>query len=829
LNWIYLAGPFRPETSKLSWSAAARMSMYPTLGVLVVACPCALVLATPAAVIAALGRLAGTGVLIKGGSVLERLASVRTFAFDKTGTLTEGRLELGDIIPTEGIEPTEVLRVAALAEQGSEHPIAQLLVATARSRALPLENLARFQAHPGAGVSALVADHRLVVGTAQLMESEGIAIPASILQAQAHLDVTGQTSLIVASDGVVLGIIGMRDKIRLDAADVVAELRNCGISRMLLLTGDRTSVARAVGEQLRIEEVHGQLLPADKANLISPDQASIAPTAFVGDGINDAPALARATVGIAVSGSDIAAEAGDVVLMGEPLRHLPLLVRLSRETIRIIRQNIVYFAFGVNLVGVLITGILWPFFAASPDWYDKSPLFGVIYHQLGSLLVLLNSIRLLAFERRTTSASWRRWTDWFASIDLWMQRNFTVDSALHELTHRWRWVLGGLGTVALVIWLSTGLAQVAPDQVGVLKHFGKIEDVLQPGLHVRWPWPVEKVVILYPNEVKTVGLGYRSAEELQVDEELPRKSIAKSKLAEPAQGATWTSLHGGSENYAEEATMITGDGNLVEILATVEYHIDDPKQYLLAAAQRKPMLRSAMESVLREMVAGQTFADLLTIYRSDFEESAGVHLNSRVRELAPAGLGIQLGGFIIHDLHPPREVVADYYEVARAIQARDRMINEAQAEATRKRRRSEEDAIRIVNAASTSANELVGRQRAEVAQVLALQQARQHLELVDEAALFSELNVALMAGQQITPAIQDYLLRREKLVALRRSMIDMRLAWEALTEVLRKRDKVILDVEKLPGKRNLFLVDPDWLKPTMLVPPSSLPPRTENN
>ena len=320
-----------PSGGKRSLLEAMRLSIDPTLAVLVVACPCALILATPAAVIAALGRLAGTGVLIKGGSALERLARVNAFAFDKTGTLTEGRLELGEVVGFHGVSADEVLRLAATAEQGSEHPLARLITREAAGRGLRPEPLEEFQAHPGAGVTGRIpraaeavepgATTPLIVGNRRLLEEQGIAMTPAAAALLERLDGAGQTVLLVARDGVVMGGIGACDRPRPEAAGVIAELRALGIQDIALLTGDRAAAARAVAAAVGIEDVHAELLPAEKAEFIEEwkrrqgeaPQAAPASGAFrffasptagavamVGDGINDAPALARADVGLAI-------------------------------------------------------------------------------------------------------------------------------------------------------------------------------------------------------------------------------------------------------------------------------------------------------------------------------------------------------------------------------------------------------------------------------------------------------------------------------------------------------------------------------------------------
>ena len=802
-NLIYQVGPFRAPELRLSVAAAARLSLYPTLAVLVVACPCALILATPAAVIAALGRLAGTGVLIKGGSVLERLANVQAFAFDKTGTLTEGRLELGDVAGFNGSESTDVIHAAALAEQGSEHPLGRLIVNEARARSLTLQSVADFQAHPGAGVSARIDDARLLVGTRRLLEEQGIAVSDEVSAFLTRLDRTGQTALLVARDGTVIGAIGARDKIRPEAADALQELRNAGM-RISLLSGDRLAVARNVAEELKIDDVHAELMPAAKAELI----AAAPKTCFVGDGINDAPALARASVGIAVgSGTDVAAEAGDVVMMGEPLRHLPLLLRLSRETMRIIRQNIFYFAFGVNAVGIILTGIIWPLFATSPELFDKAPLVGVLYHQAGSLLVLLNSMRLLMFER-AAGRTWSRWKERYAIFDLWLERNFKIDNIVHEVSHRWRQITVGLGVIALGVWLISGFVVVEPDEAAVVLRFGKAEEDLGPGLYWRYPWPVETARKVKPREVKVVAIDFRQRGDEEDDEDLP---------ATRDGGLTWTSEHG-DQLRPRESAMLTGDDQLVEVFASVHFTIDNPRQYLFASRRPKAIMRSATEAALREVVSGRAFLDLLTVARSEFQEEVTRKLEKRLTEIVPGGLGIRIGGVTVHDLHPPREVVPAYYEVAKAMQARDQQINEAHAEAYRKKKRAEEDAQRMIDQSLVVANAKHNDAETAREHFLSWHRTRTELRFREEWQLLDDVLREIADGKDVQKAWKNCESRRQELRETRRYLTDFRLTWDALTFVLRGRDKIIIDADKISGRRHLFLIDPDLVRPAMLSP-----------
>jgi Cu+-exporting ATPase len=812
-NLLYHGTPLlRPaDADRLSLGHAARLSLYPTLAVLVVACPCALILATPAAVIAALGRLAGTGVLIKGGSALERLAGVTAFAFDKTGTLTEGRPELGEVVSLNGVSADDLLRAAATAEQRSEHPLARLILQEAAARQLTPDRVDEFLAHPGAGVTARGAAGTLVVGTRRLLEEQGVVLSPEVLAALDRMDAAGQTSLLVARDGVVLGVIGARDRLRPEAAEVLAELRALGVTDLALLTGDRKAAAQAVASALGITEVHAELLPEQKASFIaqwsgagSDKQGGAArphKVAMVGDGINDALALARADVGLALGGTgvDVAAEAGDVVLMGAPLRPLPLLVRLSRETLHIIRQNILVFAFGVNAVGILITAWLWPLLAPA-GWLEQAPLAAVIYHQLGSLAVLLNSMRLLWFERTAASPS-LRW------VRQKLQHRLDPDEFFHWLGHHWKPVALAAVALLLVVYGLSGVTQVGPDEVGVLRRFGRPMGDLGPGLHWHWPWPVEDVVRVQPDRIRTVEIGFRSD-----------PGAADAAL-------DWSSRHGdGITRLPDEAVMITGDNNLVEVLATVRYRIRDHSVYLFEIRDPEEVVRTTAESVLREAVAGRPFHELLTVNRGAFQRDVLARLTRRFDSYRPAGLGIRFEGLAVHDLHPPPEVVDAYHEVARAMEARDKMVNEARADALEKVRREEANAQKILLDADAEKEEKVLLARATRDAFLARQEARSELSVGQEIRLLGEFLAAL---QEKAPAdaAEDYQRRRREAVERQALLTDRRLFWEALSKALKGRDKLLIDAP-LPGRRHLFLSDGDPIRflPPMMGPPERSPP-----
>lgn len=797
-----------PDAVRLTLFEAARIAVYPTLSVLVVACPCALILATPAAVVAALGRLAGTGVLIKGGPALERLATVTAFAFDKTGTLTEGQLELGDVVALGEFSTDELLQTAAAAEARSEHPLARLILRAATERELNVESIEEFEAHPGAGISARTAAGDVLVGTRRLLEERGVALSEEATAVLKRLDEVGQTVLLVARNGTLLGAIGARDRLRPEAPGVLTSLRELGIRDVALLTGDRAAAARPVAEALEITESHAELLPTDKADFVQRWRTAGRRVAMVGDGINDAPALAHADVGLAVgTGTDIAAEAGDVVLMGDPLRSLPLLVRLSRETVRVIRQNILFFAFGVNAVGILLTAWLWPFLA--PGWYEQSPIVAVLYHQVGSLLVLLNSMRLLWFERGRESPTLAGWKRTARSIDQWMEQYLNVDEGLHWIAHHWAAVLLGGGGLLLLLFALSGLTQVGPDEIAVVRRFGRtVEPDLGPGLYWRWPWPVEEVTRVQPDRVRTVEIGYRT---------LAGASTATGSLS-------WASRHGdGLQRIPEEAVMITGDGNLIEIQAALRYRIVEPHVYLFDVGDPEAVLRSTTEAVMRESVASRPFLDLLTVGRQQFHEELLDRLEVRLSAYGPNGLGLHIEGLSLADLHPPQEVVQAYHDVARAMETRDRLVNQARAEEFHKRRAAEAEAVQIERQAEASRTELVQQAKADQATFLARRQMRGELSWRQEIALWAEVAEELLNQRSPEEVYRDHQERRRQWQEVQATLTDFRLFWDMLGRSLGGRDKLIVDAQKIPGRRQMLLFDPEQFR--LPVPMLSTPER----
>ncbi len=368
------------------------------VGVLVIACPCALGLATPTAVMVATGRGAELGVLIRSAEVLETLHRMGTVVLDKTGTLTVGRPAVTEVVPAAGIDPDLVLALAAAVEQGSEHLLGEAIVSAAKARGLAMPPVREFRAAPGQGVEALVEQGRVLLGNHRLMESRGIELGA--LEGHARRLAQGGKSVVYAVvAGEPHGLIAVADVLRPEAPAAVTALRALGLD-VVMLTGDALGTAQAIARQAGIERVHAEVLPEQKATEIKRLQAEGRLVAMVGDGINDAPALAQADVGLAMSsGTDVAIEAADVTLMRDDLRGVVAAVELSRRTMRIVKENLGW-AFGYNLVLVPVAaGMLYPIWGI-----QLSPILAGLAMALSSVSVVANSLRLSRFRPSAQTA-----------------------------------------------------------------------------------------------------------------------------------------------------------------------------------------------------------------------------------------------------------------------------------------------------------------------------------------------------------------------------------------------------------------------------------------
>ena len=365
-----------------------------TVAVLIVACPCALILATPTAMVSAIGGLARRGILVRGGTVLQQAAKVDTMVFDKTGTITSGQFEIVRVIALAGTE-TDVIRLAAAAESGSDHVLARVIVAEAARRGVKSAGVERGHILPGRGAECMLDGRTIRAGSAAFLAEHGIEGAQPLLDAA---DRVGATAVLVADEGELAGAILLRDRIREGVKTAIEELKQLDITYQVMLTGDRRRAAEAIAREAGIPAVEAELLPEQKLDRVRQLASQGRMVAMVGDGVNDAPALAAANVGIAVSGaSDITAEAADVVYLGHSLENLPKLFDVSRRAVATAWQNIILFAgvFNVAAVALAATGIL-------------SPIGAAVTHQLSSFFVMINSLRLLRVERRGF-AGWFKW------------------------------------------------------------------------------------------------------------------------------------------------------------------------------------------------------------------------------------------------------------------------------------------------------------------------------------------------------------------------------------------------------------------------------------
>jgi len=365
------------------------------VSVVVISCPCALGVATPAALLVGTSKGAQSGVLIKGGEYLERAAKVDTVVFDKTGTLTVGSPSVTDVVPVNGVSPEELLRLAASVEKGSEHPLGEAIVNEANSRSIALSDPQDFQAIAGQGVKARLDGRSVLLGNRRLITGSGVDLsPAD--QGLRRLEEEGKTVMTLALDGKVVGMVAVADTVKPSAKATVDALKRMGV-HVVMLTGDNSRTAAAIAKEIGIERFVAEVLPQQKEETIESLQREGRVVAMVGDGINDAPALARADVGIAIgSGTDIAKEAGGIVLIKDDLLNVATAIRLSRKTLSKIKQNL-FWAFAYNVVLIPVAaGALVPVFGAQV--YNTLPFLAAGAMAISSVTVISNSLLLFRFK-----------------------------------------------------------------------------------------------------------------------------------------------------------------------------------------------------------------------------------------------------------------------------------------------------------------------------------------------------------------------------------------------------------------------------------------------
>ncbi len=622
-----------------------------TVAVLIVACPCALILATPTAMVAAIGGLARRGILVKGAHFLELAAKADTIVFDKTGTLTTGKFEVVRVIAA-GRSEDEVLRLGAAAESGSEHLLAKVIVEEARRRGLAVETPADAHVVPGRGAQCHVNGYAIRAGNAAFLAEEGITDTGHLL---AEADRLGATAVLVAVDRTLAGAVLLRDSLRPGAAEARAELEAMELKRQVLLTGDRRRAAEALAREAGLHHVEAELLPEQKLERIRQLQSEGRTVAMIGDGINDAPALAAADVGIAVggSGAEITAEAADIVYLNHSLDRLPRLFDVSRRAVATAWQNIILFAGLLNLAAVFAagSGVLGPIGAA-------------FTHQISSFCVMLNSLRLLRVEGGRKGAS--KWVEraaaWWEPVGTRLR---VIDPAAafaqvwerrRELT---RPALAGLAGLVVL----NGFYTLEPYEQGVVERFGrKITPYRQPGWHYKLPWPIERLTRVEAERARVIEIGYRTSE--------------GGPLGEPA-AYEWNVQHrsGRFQKRPEESLMLSGDQNMIELNAVVHYSIARPDDYIFRLTDADAAVRAAAESVVQWVVTTTPLDPLLTTGRREVEERARAELQ---RRLDLYGAGVRVLMVKLQDVHPSVEVVDAFREVAGAWEERSRLINVAE-------------------------------------------------------------------------------------------------------------------------------------------------------
>jgi Cd2+/Zn2+-exporting ATPase len=636
---------------------------YRALVLLVIACPCALVISTPVSIVAALAASAREGVLIKGGTYVEQPAVLKAMAFDKTGTLSWGQPAVVGVVPFDGHSEQQLIERATALEARSAHPLAKAIVAYGERRAIEIVPADGVQVLQGKGVLGRFRGETFWLGSHRYLMERGQETSEVVDQAAA-LERAGRTVVVIGNERHVCGLIAVADTVRPEAAGVIGDLRARGVEHLIMLTGDNRATAEAIARQLGIDEVHAELLPEDKVRAVEDLVSKYRTVAMVGDGVNDAPAMARASLGIAMgaAGSDAAIETADIALMTDDLGKLPWLVDHSRRTLAIIRENVA-FSLAVKALFVALT------------FAGYATLWGAIAADVGaSVLVVMNALRLLRGE------------------SLWLRERLAELHAMGLTPIRLK--LGALAAL-LLLYLATGLFSVQPGEVGVRTRFGAIvAPDLAPGLHYRLPRPFESHQIVPTDLVRRVEFGFRSA-----TADLGARTLARNRLtvggpSNPVPNAIQaTGAWFEQQSVPDEAFLLAGDGNLIDLRFSVQYQVGDAVAFSYQLAEPEALVRSLTLAALRGIVGTSSIDALYTVERGAIEQRT----RERLQALLDAyGAGIELLSMRLLYVHPPKEVHDAFRDVASAQENKLRTINRARTFAVEDVNRAEGEAAAAI-------------------------------------------------------------------------------------------------------------------------------------
>ncbi|MFM1800963.1 MAG: Copper-exporting P-type ATPase [Planctomycetota bacterium] len=708
------------------------------VAVLVVACPCPLVLATPATILAGWAVLARRGVMVKSGAALEQLGLCDTLAFDKTGTLTLGQPDLTQFIVEENtldesdhnFSREQIATLISTLEAHNPHPLASAVVRGLKVTDLTGYNLVESETFPSAGVAGLIQINdnpepvRVLVGNLRLMNDHQLPLNEVSQQFLNDCDRAGETPLFVAVNQRLIAYMSLADQVRPEAHDTVHDLKHLGFSETAILTGDRQASANRVGKKVHIKNVIPELTAVQKADWIQERHVAGRSVVMVGDGINDAPALAVARVGIAVSkvGANLATEAGDIILMHDPLHSLVRARKVAQTAVRILRQNIFLFAFGLNGIAVLLAGL-----------GVLNPVAAAIFHQAGSLAVLLNALRLLAFDHLQKDALSHRAEHLLEDLDNFIIR--LLQRGAKAVPSGKMLILSSLLFMSLS-YLCSGIRHVGFDEMLVRYRKGGQAKVISPGLYVGRPWPFEEIHRIKPWNWLSASLSDR-----QINPD-----------TKPTEGSSW-----GNSSEQEDISefWLTGDGQLLDIRASLQARVQVDDSNLIRIVRKfsdpSERIRAEIEHQLKNELAKRSLNEILS---SDLKNQIKQVETQAMSRLAQEGLELSELKISIENVRPPGSVIDSWRDTARAERESERLELTTETRIQADQTQADSDIKTILDDA---------RNRAEIVKNNAMANANQFRSLV-------------------------------KARKGRENLTDHRLFWSNLEKLMTDRSKILLDV-----------------------------------